>query len=146
MKIGIGNDHRGFELKKQLVKYLENLGYEVINYGSNSTESVDYPIYAFKVGEAIQKGEIDRGILICRTGIGMSIACNKVKKVRCAKIDNEEDAKLTRIDNDSNVMAISYEKDIKEIEKIIKAFLETKFSEEERHQRRIKMIDTYGEV
>ena len=146
MKIGIGNDHRGFELKKQLVKYLENLGYEVINYGSNSTESVDYPIYAFKVGEAIQKGEIDKGILICRTGIGMSIACNKVKKVRCAKIDNEEDAKLTRIDNDSNVMAISYEKDIKEIEKIIKAFLETKFSEEERHQRRIKMIDTYGEV
>lgn len=146
MKIGIGNDHRGFELKKQLVKYLENLGYEVINYGSNSTESVDYPIYAFKVGEAIQKGEIDRGILICRTGIGMSIACNKVKKVRCAKIDNEEDAKLTRIDNDSNVMAISYEKDIKEIEKIIKTFLETKFSEEERHQRRIKMIDTYGEV
>ena len=146
MKIGIGNDHRGFELKKQLVKYLENLGYEVINYGSNSTESVDYPIYAFKVGEAIQKGEIDRGILICRTGIGMSIACNKVKKVRCAKIDNEADAKLTRIDNDSNVMAISYEKDIKEIEKIIKAFLETKFSEEERHQRRIRMIDTYGEV
>ena len=146
MKIGIGNDHRGFELKKQLVKYLENLGYEVINYGSNSTESVDYPIYAFKVGEAIQKGEIDRGILICRTGIGMSIACNKVKKVRCAKIDIEEDAKLTRIDNDSNVMAISYEKDIKEIEKIIKTFLETKFSEEERHQRRIKMIDTYGEV
>ena len=145
MKIGIGNDHRGYELKKQIIEYLESLGYDVINYGSDSEESVDYPIYAFKVGEAIKNKEIDRGILICRTGIGMSIACNKVKGVRCAKVDNVEEAALTRIDNDSNVIAISYVKNITEIKEILKTFLEIKFSEEERHVRRIKLIDTYGE-
>ncbi|MBP3461704.1 MAG: RpiB/LacA/LacB family sugar-phosphate isomerase [Bacilli bacterium] len=145
MKIGIGNDHRGYELKKQITEYLESLGYDVINYGSDSEESVDYPIYAFKVGEAIKNKEIDRGILICRTGIGMSIACNKVKGVRCAKVDNVEEAALTRIDNDSNVIAISYVKNITEIKEILKNFLEIKFSEEERHVRRIKLIDTYGE-
>lgn len=146
MKIGIANDHRGFEVKNKIVEFLTNLGYEVINYGSDSEEPVDYPEYAFKVGEAIKNKEIDKGILICRTGIGMSIACNKVKGVRCAKVDNVEDAALTRIDNDSNVIAISYVKDITEIKEIIKTFLEMKFSEEERHKRRINLIDTYGEM
>lgn len=146
MKIGIANDHRGFEVKNKIVEFLTNLGYEVINYGSDSEEPVDYPEYAFKVGEAIKNKEIDKGILICRTGIGMSIACNKVKGVRCAKVDNVEDAALTRIDNDSNVIAISYVKDITEIKEIIKTFLEMKFSEEERHKRRINLIDTYGEI
>lgn len=145
MKIGIANDHRGLELKKQLVEFLTDLHYEVINYGSDVVEPVDYPIYAFKVGEAIKNKEIDRGILICRTGIGMSIACNKVKGVRCAKVDNVEDAALTRIDNDSNVIAISYVKDITEIKEIIKTFLEIKFSNEERHTRRINLIDKYGD-
>lgn len=146
MKIGIANDHRGFEIKNKIVEFLTNLGYEVINYGSDSEEPVDYPEYAFKVGEAIKNKEIDKGILICRTGIGMSIACNKVKGVRCAKVDNVEEAALTRIDNDSNVIAISYVKDITEIKEIIKTFLEMKFSEEERHKRRINLIDTYGEM
>lgn len=146
MKIGIANDHRGFEIKNKIVEFLTNLGYEVINYGSDSEEPVDYPEYAFKVGEAIKNKEIDKGILICRTGIGMSIACNKVKGVRCAKVDNVEEAALTRIDNDSNVIAVSYVKDITEIKEIIKTFLEIKFSEEERHKRRIKLIDTYGEM
>ena len=146
MKIGIANDHRGFEVKNKIVEFLTNLGYEVINYGSDSEEPVDYPEYAFKVGEAIKNKEIDKGILICRTGIGMSIACNKVKGVRCAKVDNVEDAALTRIDNDSNVIAISYVKDITEIKEMIKTFLEMKFSEEERHKRRINLIDTYGEM
>lgn len=146
MKIGIANDHRGFEVKNKIVEFLTNLGYEVINYGSDSEEPVDYPEYAFKVGEAIKNKEIDKGILICRTGIGMSIACNKVKGVRCAKVDNVEEAALTRIDNDSNVIAVSYVKDITEIKEIIKTFLEIKFSEEERHKRRIKLIDTYGEM
>jgi len=145
MKIGIANDHRGVETKYKIVEFLKNLGYEVINYGSDTEEAVDYPEYAFKIGEAVSKKEIDRGILVCRTGIGMSIACNKVKGVRCAKVDNVEDAALTRLDNDSNVIAISYVKDITEIKEIIKTFLEMKFSEEERHQRRINLIDTYGE-
>lgn len=146
MKIGIANDHRGFETKNKIIEFLTHLGYEVINYGSDTEEPVDYPEYAFKIGEAVRKKEIDRGILVCRTGIGMSIACNKVKGVRCAKVDNVEDAALTRLDNDSNVIAISYVKDITEIKEIIKTFLEMKFSEEERHQRRINLIDTYGEM
>ena len=143
MKVGIANDHRGYKLKNELVDYLESLGYEIINYGSDSEESVDYPIYAFKLGEAIRDKKIDRGILICRTGIGMSIACNKVKGVRCAKVDSVEDVALTRIDNDSNVMAISYVKDITEIKEMIKTFLEMKFSGEARHQRRIDLINNY---
>lgn len=145
MKVGIANDHRGYELKNQIMEFLTNAGYEVVNYGSDSEEAVDYPNYAFKVGEGVQKGEIDRGILICRTGIGMSIACNKVKGVRCAKVDTVEDAALTRLDNDSNVIAISYIKDLTEIKEIIKTFLEIKFSGEARHQRRIDLIDKYGE-
>lgn len=146
MKIGIANDHRGYKIKQELVEFLSNLGYEVINYGSDTEEAVDYPVYAFKIGEAIAKREIERGILICRTGIGMSIACNKVKGVRCAKVDNVEEAALTRLDNDSNVIAISYVKDITELKEIIKTFLEIEFSGEERHKRRINLIDTYGEV
>ena len=143
MKIGIANDHRGYKLKKELLEYLQSLNYEVINYGSDSEDPVDYPVYAFKIGEAIQRKEIDRGILICRTGIGMSIACNKVKGVRCAKVDNAEEAALTRLDNDSNVIAVSYVKDLTELKEIIKTFLEIKFSEEERHHRRVDMINNY---
>lgn len=145
MKIGIGNDHRGYKLKVELVEFLKNLGYEVVNFGSDSEEAVDYPVYAFKVGEAVAKGEVDRGILICRTGIGMSIACNKVKGVRCAKVDNVDEAALTRIDNDSNVIAVSYVKDSTELKEIIKTFLEIKFSKEERHKRRVELINHYGE-
>lgn len=145
MKIGIANDHRGYEIKKQIMEFLQKTGYEVINYGSDSEESVDYPNYAFKIGEAIKNKEIDKGILICRTGIGMSIAANKVKGVRCAKVDSVEDAALTRLDNDSNVIAISYVKDITEIKEIVKTFIEIKFSGEERHKRRISLIDNYGE-
>ena len=143
MKIGIGNDHRGYKLKVELVDFLKNLGYEVVNFGSDSEEPVDYPVYAFKVGEAVAKGEVDRGILICRTGIGMSIACNKVKGVRCAKVDNVEEAALTRLDNDANVIAISYVKEITEIKEMIKTFLEIKFSKEERHHRRVELINKY---
>ena len=116
-----------------------------MNYGTDTNEAVDYPLYAFKIGEAVVKKEIDMGILVCRTGIGMSIACNKVKGVRCAKVDNVEEAALTRLDNDSNVIALSYVKDIKEIKEIIKTFIEMKFSEEARHIKRINLIDTYGE-
>ena len=143
MKVGITNDHAGVDLKKELRSYLTSLGYDVINYGSDTEDPVDYPVYAFKIGEAVQKGEIDRGILICRTGIGMSIACNKVKGVRCAKVDNVEEAALTRLDNNANVIAISYVKDITEIKEMIKTFLEIKFSDEERHHRRVGLIDNY---
>ena len=143
MKVGIANDHRGYKLKEELVDFLKSIGYDVINYGSDTPDSVDYPVYAFKLGEAIRDGEIERGILIWRTGIGMSIACNKVKGVRCAKVDSVEDVALTRLDNDSNVMAVSYVKDLTEIKEMVKTFLEMKFSGELRHQRRIDLINNY---
>lgn len=141
MTIGIANDHRGLNLKQDLTNYLESLGYNIIDYGTNSDISVDYPIYAFKVGSAIKNNEIDLGILICGTGIGMSIAANKVDKVRCAKVDNIEEARLARLHNNANVIAIS-ENNINAKE-ITKTFLTTDFSGEERHLRRIEMIDNY---
>lgn len=144
MKIGIGADHGGYLVKEQLKAYLQE-AYDVIDFGTNSIESTDYPKYAFLVGNAVSKKEIEKGILICTTGIGMSIACNKVHGVRCAKVDNREEAFLTRQHNNSNVIALSAKKSIEEIKQIIDTFLTTEFSNEERHIRRNQMIDTYGE-
>lgn len=143
MKIGIANDHGGVEVKKELVKYLVLNGYQVTNYGSDNDAPVDYPIYAFKVGEAIKNKEIDLGILICKSGIGMSIAANKIKGVRCAKVETKEDAKVTKEHNHSNVIALSANKQIEELKEIVKNFLETEYSMEERHVRRVQMMDNY---
>ena len=140
--IGIASDHAGYEIKNKLITYLKELNYDVKDYGTDSIDSTDYPIYAFKLGEAINN-EIDKGILVCGTGIGMSIACNKVKGVRCSKVDNLIEAKLTRSHNDSNVLALSALKDIEELKKIVKVYLETPFSNEERHIRRIDEINKY---
>ena len=137
----IGNDHAGYGVKKELVDFLNEHNYEVTDYGCDSTESVDFPDYAFKVCESLK--ENDKGILICTTGIGMSIAANKVKGIRCAKVDTVDEARLTRMHNDSNVLAISALKNIEEIKKIVLTFLETPFSNEERHVRRIGKIDEY---
>jgi len=143
MKIGIANDHGGVEVKKELVKYLVLNGYQVTNYGTDTEEPVDYPIYAFKVGEAIKNNEIEVGILICKSGIGMSIAANKVQGVRCAKVETKEDAVVTREHNHSNVIALSAHKPIEELKEIVKSFIETECSMEERHVRRVHMMDTY---
>jgi len=144
MRVGIANDHHGVELNHELTKYLESIGYDVVNYGPDTTDSVDYPIYAFKLGEAVSKKAVDFGIIICSSGIGVSIACNKVKGVRCAKVNDEWEAKMTRLDNDSNIIAISSRFPIDHLKKIIKIFLNTDFSHEERHQRRIDLIDNYN--
>lgn len=144
MKIGIANDHHGVQLNKELTKYLTNLGYDVINYGPNTEQPVDYPVYAFKLGEAVSKKIIDFGIVICSSGIGVSIACNKVKGVRCAKVNDEWEAKMTRIDNDSNVIALSSRFPVEYLEKLITIFIHTDFSHEERHQRRIDLINNYN--
>lgn len=141
--IGIGSDHAGYELKEKIKKYLNELDYQVIDYGTMVNTSVDYPDYAFKVGESIASKGIQLGILVCKTGIGMSIACNKVKGVRCAKVDNVEEAYLTRFHNNSNVLAIS-SMNPNALE-IVKTFIETKFSNEERHVRRINKISEYEE-
>lgn len=136
MKIGIASDHAGYEVKERIIS---ELNYDFKDYGTNSLESVDYPDFALKLGKDINN-EIDLGILICKTGIGMSIACNKIKGVRCAKVDNETEAKLTREHNDANVMAISADKDFEEIKNMIEIFLNTSFSNDERHIRRVNKI------
>ena len=142
MTVGIATDHHGVVVKKELISYLEQREYQVINYGSDSEAPVDYPLYAFLVGEAIQKGEIDFGILICGSGIGMSIACNKVKGVRCAKVNTSNEAMYSRLHNDANVIALSASSS--DILEIIDAFLSTDFSSEERHHRRVEQINHYG--
>lgn len=137
--IGIASDHAGFELKEKLKQELKD--YQIIDYGTMVDTSVDYPDYAFKIGESIANKGIKLGILICKTGIGMSIACNKVRGVRCAKVDNVEEAKLTRLHNNSNVIAISALNP--NALEIVKTFLDTEFSNEERHIRRINKITEY---
>lgn len=142
MKIAIGSDHGGLELKNELINYLKELGHDVKDFGTYTKDSCDYPIYAKKVCESFLKGEADRGILICSTGIGMSIVANKFKGVRCALVTDTTSAKLTREHNDTNVLALGAKNVSCDLAKeICKIWLETKFSEEERHIRRINMIE-----
>lgn len=143
MKIGIANDHRGYELKNKIVPYLKKHGYSVEDFGTFSTDSVDYPDFAFQLGTAIVEKKVDYGIAICGSGIGISIACNKVKGIRCAKVDNPKDAKLCKIDNDANIIALNGSLWKGKALKIIKAFLETYHEPSERHDRRIKKITDY---
>ena len=145
MKIGIANDHRGYKLKTKLVPYLEKKGYEVEDFGALSTESVDYSDYGILLGEKVRDKEIDFGIVICGSGIGISIACNKVKGIRCAKVNNSKEAKLSRIDNNANVIALSEKLFLFEAKDIVDAFLNTKYEEIERYQRRIDKITEYEE-
>lgn len=141
MKIAIANDHRGYNLKKQLISYLKEMGYDVLDLGTDSLEAVDYPIYAKKVADNIIEKNADMGILICGTGIGMSIAANKIKGIRCAKVSTEEEAYLTRLHNDANVLALSYKLVEEEAFNIVKKFLNTEKSNEKRHINRRKLIE-----
>ena len=142
MKIGIASDHRGVILKEKIKNYL-NSKYQIIDYGTNSIESVDYPQYAYKIGEAVHDKKIDLGILICGTGIGMSIACNKVRNVRCARVCNVQDAFATRNDNDANVIALSGRVPFEQAKDIVHTFLTTPFEQIERYQRRVRDINQY---
>ena len=143
MKIGIANDHHGYKLKCKLRDYLEKKNYQVIDYGSDNEETVDYPDYAFKIGRGVAHKQIDYGILICGSGIGMSIACNRVAGARCAKVNNKKEAYLTRNDNNANVIAISGQLSFMQAKKIICTFINTKYSNLERHNRRLQKIDSY---
>ncbi len=140
MRVGISSDHRGVYLKTELVEYLEHSGYEVINYGTDTMESVDFPKYAFKLGDAIMKKKVDVGIAICGTGIGMSIALNKVKGVYCAKISNISEAVLCRSHNNANVIAISADTDEEQAKSMVDKFLTTPFSNVDKYVRRNQMI------
>ena len=144
IKLGIASDHRGYILKEQIIDRLMNK-YDITDCGTTSTESVDYPDFAFKLGNLVKDKEVDFGVAICGSGIGISIACNKVKNVRCAKVSNEEEAKVTRNDNDANIVAFSANISLDDALKIIDAFINTPFSKEERHQKRIDKITRYEE-
>ena len=140
MKIAIAADHGGFELKDSMVEYIKSLGNEVMNLGTNSADSVDYPDYAKKVCEEIQQGNSDLGILICGTGIGMSLAANKFEGIRAACVSDVYSAKMSRNHNNANVLCIGARVIGDEVAKlIIKTFLENEF-EAGRHQRRVDKI------
>lgn len=143
MKIGIGSDHRGYLKKQNVIKILQTLGYDVIDYGTNSEENVDYPDFAFKVSEDVRDNKIQFGVLICANGIGMAIASNKVKSIRCAKVSNVLEAIHSRIDNNCNVIALGSDLLLSDMEEILTTFFNTKFNNEERFVRRIKKVDNY---
>ena len=132
IKIGIASDHRGFTAKEFLKEYFDENDIYVIDFGTNSAESVDFPVYAKKLGEAIQNEEIDLGIAICGTG--------KMKGVYCAKVSNESEAILCRSHNNANVIAMSEEIDHEVMKKIVNNFIETPFSNVSKYIRRNNMI------
>lgn len=141
MKIGIGSDHGGFELKEYIKQYLEEEGVEYIDYGTNSTESVDYPDFGKGVAEAVISDEVDRGIVICGTGIGISIAANKVKGIRCALCGDTFSARMSRAHNDANVLALGGRVlGVGLALDIVKEFLQGEF-EGGRHAKRINKIN-----
>lgn len=140
--IAIGSDHGGFELKTKVIAHLQEKGVECRDFGTNSLESCDYPDFGRAVAEAVAKGECEQGIVICTTGIGISITANKVPGIRCALCHNTTTARMTREHNNANVLAIGAGMvgDILALD-IVDTFLATPFSNGERHQRRIDKIE-----
>lgn len=140
MKIGIGNDHAAVDMKFEIVKYLEEAGYEVINYGTDTQESCDYPAYGAKVARAVAEGELDRGILICGTGVGISLAANKIRGIRAVVCSEPSSARLSRLHNDTNILAFGARiVGVETAKDIVDAWLGADF-EGGRHQRRVDML------
>ena len=141
MKIAIGCDHGALELKNATVKHLEAKGYEVKDFGTYTMDSCDYPDFAEAAAKAVANGECDKGIVMCTTGIGISIAANKVKGIRCALLSDVMSARMTREHNDTNMMSIGAAVVGKMLAlEIIDTWLGTEFSGEAKHQRRIDKI------
>ena len=140
MKIAIGSDHRGYEAKRRLVASIRNLGHEVIDVGTDGSESVDYPDYAYQVAQRVSRGEVERGILICGTSIGMCIAANKVRGVRAAPCHDSITAEMSRRHNDANVLCLSADLlGDQLIDRMVQIWLQTEF-EGGRHARRVEKI------
>lgn len=140
--IALGSDQAGYELKQVIMRHLEERGLEYKDYGSYNADPVDYPVYGKKVAHAVADGECEKGILICGTGIGISIAANKVKGIRAALCSDCFSAEATRLHNDANILAFGARVVGPGLaEKIVDAFLDTEFSGAERHQRRADMIE-----
>ena len=146
-KIAIASDHAGFETKKEVVKFLEQSGYKHADFGTDSSEFVDYPDFAFKAAESVSSGECQRGILICGTGLGMCIAANKVRGIRAVACYDEFTAEMSRRHNDANILCLGA-RAIKrnKLMSIVKIWLETQFESEggnSRHRKRLQKIADY---
>lgn len=143
MVVAVACDHGGFELKTEIVEYLERLGHSVIDFGCESKDSVDYPDFAFPAAEAVRNGKAERGIFVCTTGIGVSICANKVRGIRCALCTSAFQAEMTRRHNNANALAIGAKTvSLEEAKEIIDMFLNTSF-EGGRHARRVDKISEY---
>ena len=141
MKLGIGNDHSAVEMKYELKEYLEGKGYEVIDYGTGPTDKFDYPISGYKVGKAVTSGEVDGGICICGTGVGISLAANKVNGVRAACVSEPFSARLCKQHNNANVICFGARVIGPEMAKmIVDEWLEAEYQGGGRHTRRVDMI------
>ncbi len=144
MRVILASDHAGLRLKEKVKKYLARKKIEYEDLGTKSFKSVDYPDYALKVAEKVAKNKNTRGILVCGTGTGMTIAANKVKGIRAVAAYDAYSAKMSRIDNDTNVLGLRGRFfPLEKIKKIITVWLDTPFSGEKRHKRRIKKIGDY---
>ena len=144
MKIALACDHGALDLKNELIPHLEKLGYEVKDFGTYTLDSCDYPDFVGPAAQAVAAGECDKGIVMCTTGIGVSITANKVKGVRCALLSDVLSARMTREHNDTNMMAIGAAVVGKMLAfEIIDTWLSTEFSHDERHQRRINKLMSY---
>lgn len=142
MRIGIASDHGGFELKKEIIFKLKDKGYEMLDCGTYVEDRTDYPIYAFKLCEKVLSRDIDFGIAICKTGIGMSIACNKVDGILAAKINNKSEARLAKEHNGANVITFGAHNTINEAIEMIEEYVASDVLNE-RHEVRRKMIRDY---
>lgn len=141
--IAIGSDHGGFELKEQVKAHLLKRGFEVRDFGCFDKSSCDYPVFGRRVAEAVASGECEKGVVICTTGIGISITANKVKGIRCALCSDTLSAKLTRLHNDANILAMGAGIIGPNLAlSITDTFFDTDFSGEERHARRVALIES----
>ena len=141
MKIAIGNDHVAVEMKREITEYLKSLGHEVINYGTDSSDRCDYPVYGEKVARAVAGGEAERGILICGTGVGISLAANRVRGIRAVVCSEPYSAALSRQHNNTNILAFGARVIGIELAKlIVKSWLDAEF-EGGRHENRVRMLD-----
>ena len=145
MKIGFASDHRGYKLKQELIEHLKE-EYDVVDFGTDSEESTDYPDYALLLGENVSNKKVDFGVAICGSGIGISIACNKVLGIRCAKVSTADEAEITRVDNDSNIVAFSEKTTFLDALNIVKTFISTEHLPVKKHDRRINKIKEYEET
>ena len=140
--IAVGSDHGGYDLKMRVIEYLKQNNIEYKDFGCYSKDSCDYPVFGKAVAKAVAKGECDKGIVVCTTGIGISMAANKVNGVRCALCGDTYSAKMTRLHNDANVLALGGEIVGGNLAiDIVETFLNTEFSGEEKHVRRVNLLD-----